>query len=382
MKQKIKKYGWSRAACILIIVVSVLVMCAYGLVQLFAVRQMKQGNMPQILGKTYIAVVDEQFSDKIKKNALVLGSEKESYEPGNIVAVRLNESNLVTVQPNTCADIAVVQIISASDATYSVAYNDAEQVFYVSQDAVLCSINYQLSGIGVLMVWMTKPMAFLFWLVMPLLLIVLCAVIIAYLREKYLSGVASLQMPVTKVQKPKVDKKAPEKESEPGKQGSFHPLLAGEETEPSFTDLPEEKENAALADEISSKLSAAFGEDEQNTQVLNEQLNRTMQEIAPQPEDEPVVPQGKAPAAPKTTVVYQVGEQKAAPKQEESISDDDLDLMMLQDKIENIIHNNNRRLENEVEQKLRGLSTEKEQAQRELEKTREFFISPAHLESK
>ena len=380
MKQKVKKYGWSRALCVLTIIVSVLVMCAYGLVQLFAVGQMKQGDMPHISGKTYIAVVDEQFSDKIKKNALVLGSEKESYEPGNIVAVRLNESNLVTVQPNTCADIAVVQIISASDATYSVAYNDAEQVFYVSQDAVLCSVNYQLSSIGVLMVWMTKPMAFLFWLVLPVLLIVLCAVILAYLREKYLSGVASLQTPITKVKKPKEDKKAQEKESEPKQQGSFHPLLSGEETEPSFTDLPEEKENAALADEISRKLSTAFGKDEQNAQALNEQIEKTRQEIVP--EEEPIVPQGKAPAAPKTTVVYQVGEQKAAPKQEESVSEDDLDLMLLQDKIENIIHNNNRRLENEVEQKLRGLSTEKERAQRELEKTREFFISPAHLESK
>ncbi len=381
MKEKIRKYIGGRVVCVVIIVLCVLLMAVYGLIQIFAARQLDDREIPHIGSKTYISITDDRFSDKVYQGSLVLGTVKEEYSVGEIVAVRLSDSDLVTVVPNTCGNIAVVQIVSAAENTYAVAYNDTDTLFYVTEDAVLSDIGFQLSYLGVVMEWMLSPMSFLFWLILPLLVLVLCIVVIAYLKEKHLRSVIAghklVQKESAEETKPQEESKAKEEKTDKTAPKTAHPLLSGEEgdnTFPVFKELPS-KENDSLANEISKKIAAISAQEQADRETLNLQLNAAMDAA----KKGTSVPVSKSKTQIKTTVVYEVGEQKAQVKEAENVSDDDLDLMMLQDKIENIIHNNNRRLENEVEQKLRGLGTEKEKAQRELEKTREFFISPEHL---
>lgn len=385
MKQGVKKYLVGRVVSVVMIVLSVVVLAVYGMVQLFAVPQMKEGSIPHIGSHTYITVTDEQYSEKVSKNALVLGDVRPDYQPGNIVAVALDASNKVTVKPNTCADIAVVQILDASDTTLTVSYADTEHPFYVAKDAVLCRVSYQIEGLGLLLVWMKAPLSFIFWLILPILMIVLCVTVIAYLREKHLRSLMAHHQYVPKesVKKQKKDAGKPTEEVK-----KSHPLLSGEEVDPVFADLPKDDAdpsvhsadaNETLAAQIAQKIAAVSMQEQRDRENLNQQLNAAM-DASKSKEFQSSRDKGSVPAQPKTTVVYQVGEQKAEVREEPvAVNDDDLDLLMLQDKIETIINNNNRRLENEVESKLRGLSTEKEVKQRELEKTREFFISPEHL---
>ncbi len=384
MKQKVKKYIGGRVVCIVVMVICVLLAALYGTVQLSGGRQLKDGDIPHIGKKTYIAIVDDRFSNVVKQNDLVFGSVRDSYAVNDVVAVRLSVSDMITVVPNTCGDVAVVQIVEASENTYAVVYDDVESKFHVTTDAVLCHIDYKVPYFGMAMEWMLSPMSFLFWLLLPILVFVLCIVIIAYLKEKYLRSMVVTQkvLPVEKPQPPKAQKpvtrSSPGEEKEVRQPKAAHPLLSGEEESafPKFMELPSD-ENDSLASEISKKIAEISAQEKEDREKLNRQLSEAMEAAKKGSGEKPEA--AKPFVMPKTTVVYEVGEQSAQVKQEETVSDDDLDLMMLQDKIENIINNNNRRLENEVEQKLRGLGTEKEKAQRELEKTREFFISPEHL---
>lgn len=382
MKQKIKKYGFWKFVSVLVIVLSALMICAYGTVSLFAKRQMDASQMPQLGNQCYIAITDEQFSDKVDLNAMVFGKARDTYYVGDVVAVKLTASDMVKVVPNTCGDIAVVQVVALSETTFAVAYNDISVPFSVGEDAVLCGIDMQMSYLGYVMTLMLIPMSFLFFLVLPILLIVLFIVVLAYLKEKTLRSGVEYQRYLTDTEEEKVEAKVPltkteEKPVEPAK--GDHPLLSGKEDEMVF---PKLVDNNDLAEQIAKKIAMISAQEQKDRETLSE--GEKLAWNIPPVESTRVLraaePTGSVPAQPKTTVVYQVGEQLAQVKQPEpEVTEDDIDLMLLQDKIENIIHNNNRRLEDEVEQKLRGLGTEKEKAQRELEKTREFFISPAHL---
>ncbi len=405
--KKARKNVVSRVLLTIVIVLCAVIICLYGLTSLFVPKKLEQKQMPQIFGKTFIAVTDAQFDTKVQENALVFGTVKESYEVGSIVAVSLSSSDLVSVTPNTCADIAVVQIIESNDATYTVRYNDPEQVFYVGEDAVLSEINFQIAHFGRPLIWMLQPMSYLLWLFLPLLVLILCVVILSYLKEKrrrlnveYQKEKAETEKPLKTVKKTTV----PKKDAPPQEKKAEHPLLSGNGEQPEFEPEEQPKEESDLLGQISEKFAQLSKQDESVRESIEQQLESwkasssqpqedshstvsdsaatDVKEQAEAPARSAKAPVGSTPATPKTTVVFQVGEKKAAPKDNREVTDDDLDLIMLQDKIESIINNNNRRMEDEVESKLRGRATEKELAARELEKTREFFISPTHLKTK
>ncbi len=396
--KKTRKNVFSRVLLTIVIILCAVIICLYGLVSLFVPKKLEQKQMPQIFGKTFIAVTDAQFDTKVQKNALVFGNIKESYEVGSIVSVALSSSDLVSVTPNTCADIAVVQIIEANDTTYTVRYNDPEQVFYVGEDAVLSEINFQIAHFGKPLIWMLRPRSYLFWLFLPLLVLILCVVILSYLKERRRRlSVERQKENIASEKSVKAVKKttAPKKDAPPQEKKKEHPLLSKRAVQPEFEPEETSEEENDLLGQISEKFAQLSKQDEKVKESIEQQLDSWKNSSA-QPQEasgnaartaaeggnQAKAPVGSAPAAPKTTVVFQVGERKAVPKEERVVTDDDLDLIMLQDKIESIINNNNRRMEDEVESKLRGRATEKELAARELEKTREFFISPTHLNAK
>lgn len=375
---KTKKYLLSKILCVIMIVVCVVIASTYGVVKLFTEKQLDSGKIPQFGDTAYIAITDDQFSNKVKDNSLVFGKSKDAYVPGDIVAVVLNQSDQIVVTPNACGDVAIVQILEQNDATYLVSYNDTDLSFYIKQDAILCGITYQITGLGWMLNKMLAPMAFLFWLVLPMLLLLLGAVMLSYLKEKSRQeNIAANQQPVEDIVQPEVPQQVNIVESKPESKPE-HPLFSGRTEEPFFVQSNEEEQPNDADTDVQQQAAEKIA-----NMMEHEKSKDASASASAEPEENssPVserVITGTMPAQPSTTVVYQVGaKEEPGSKVAAEPSPEDLDLMMLQDKIENIIHTNNRRLENEVEQKLRGMSTEKEQARRELEKTREFFVTPA-----